>query len=368
MIPGVRRACALLLAAGFSACGGKVVVDGLAATDSTGTASAGNGGSTGIGGDSTGSAPSGSGSSGTTSGGGGYSGGTGSGGSSVIPLAYTLTEYVTSPQALWKGLVHTSAIDSSGRLFVSDGEVVYAIKDGVPSIYLTYAELKTAASDDLPSISSLDVGPDDRLYILDGGAPYNILVSHGPHDAALHLAVASESLTWPDHIGVESPDRVLLVTSEGGLYEVTVGGTKQVYTSSAFQNAMGCGVRDFAVTQNGYFYFLPGCTNSPILGGTTKGGSVDVLVTLADLDENYAWWFGAVAHHPKGGAVANLTGTAYYLDASGKPTELSMNPAMSTIKETGYDFPLFDGRPIEVGASGEIYLIGSDRIYCAIPQ
>jgi hypothetical protein len=179
--------------------------------------------------------------------------------------------------------------------------------------------------------------------------------------------VASESLAWPDHIGVETPDRVLLVTSEGGLYEVTVGGTKQVYPSSAFQNAMGCGVRDFSVTQNGYFYYLPGCTNSPILGGATKGGGVDVITTLSALNENYAWWFGGMARHPQGGAVVNLTGTAYYFDASGKPTELSMNPAMSTIKETGYDLPLFDGRPIVVGAAGMIYLIGADRIYRATP-
>ena len=367
MTPRVRRACALLLATCFSACGGKVVVDGAAATDSTGTSSAGNGGSTGTGDGSTGSTPSGSGSSGTISSGPGSSGGTGSGGNSVVSLAYTLTEYVSAPQALWKGLVHTSAIDSTGRLFVSAGKVIYAIKDGAPSVYLTNDELKIPASDDLPIVASLDVGPDDRLYILDGGPPNNILVSHGPHDVALHLAVASESLTWPDHIGVETPDRVLLVTSEGGLYEVTVGGTKQIYASSAFLNAKGCGVRDFAVTQNGYFYYLPGCTNSPILGGTTEGGGVDLLVTLADLNENYAWWFGAVAHHPKGGAIVNLTGTAYYLDASGKPTELSMYPAMTTIKETGYDFPLFDGRPIEVGPDGVIYLIGADRIYRATP-
>ena len=63
----------------------------------------------------------------------------------------------------------------------------------------------------------------------------------------------------------------------------------------------------------------------------------------------------------------NLVGTAYYFDKSGKPTELSMNPAMSTIKATGYDFPLFNGQPIEVGPAGEIYMIGTDRIYRATP-
>ena len=128
-----------------------------------------------------------------------------------------------------------------------------------------------------------------------------------------------------------------------------------------------CGVRDFAVTQDGYFYYLPGCMVSPILRGTTDGGGVGVITKLADLNENYAWWFGGLTRHPKGGMVVNLVGTAYYFDKSGKPTELSMNPSMNTIKVTGYDFPLFFSRPVEIGPSGEIYIIGTDRIYRAMP-
>ena len=367
MTPRARRACALLIAALLSACGGKVVVDGEAASGDVGTVSAGNGGGAGAGGGSASSSTmTGNGSTGTMSSSGGLSGATGTGGGSVIPLAYTLTEYVGLPQTLWKGLLHISAIDSTGRLFVSDGDVVYAIKDGVPSIYLSQADLNATDPAFLHSVKSLDVGPDDLLYILDD-SPYNILVSQGPHDVALYLTVDGVSLSWPEHIGVESLDRVLLVTTHGALYEITATGTKQVYLDSAFPDAAGCTIRDFAASQDGYFYCLPGCTGSPIVGGTTDGGGVGVLAKLSDLNENYAWWFGGLARHPKGGVVVNLIGTAYYFDKSGKPTELSMSPKMNTIQVTGYDTTLFDGRPVEVGPSGEIYLIGTDRIYRATP-
>jgi hypothetical protein len=356
-----------LLAVVLPACGAKVVVDGVAAAGATGTASAGAGGGTGTGGGSTGSTPNGSGSGGTMSTGSGSSGGTGSGGGSVIPLAYTLTEYVSSPQALWKGLVHTSAIDSAGRLFVSDGQVVYVIKDGLPSIYLTYAELKIAANDDLPSVVSLDVGPDDRLYILDGSFPYNILVSQGPHDVALHLTVDADNLDWPPSIGVESPNRILLVNGTGGLYEITPASTKLVYKQATFQGGTTCAYQDFAVSQDGDFYYLPGCNGSPLLGGKTDGSGIAFIQAVNDLEGTYFWGFGGVARHPKGGAVANLAEAAYYFDKSGAPTKLSMTPSMDTIKSTGMDVSLFRGRPIEVGSAGEIYLIGADRIYRATP-
>ena len=362
MIPRVRRACALLLATCFAACGGKVVVDGVAATDSTGTASAGNGGTTATGGGPTGSTPSGSGGSGTTS-----SGTGGSGGGSVIPLAYTLTEYVSLPQTLWKSLGHAAALDSTGRLFVSDGKVVYAIKDGVPSIYLTYAELKIAASDELPSIESLDVGPDDRLYILNGGGPYNILVSHGPHDAALHVTVGAGILQWPPSIGVETPDRILIVNGTGGLYAITPGGTKLVYKESTFQGGTSCAYQDFTVSQDGELYYLPGCNGSPLLGGKTDGSGIDFVKEVGELQPNAFWPFSGVAHHPQGGVVANLGEAAYYFDKSGNPTQLSMTPPMFTIETTGGDEPLFRGGLIEVDLDGVIYLIGADRIYRATP-
>lgn len=373
MTSRARRACVLLIATVLPACGARVVVDGDAATMAVGTASGGNSGGTGMGGSLASSATSGGGDTGAmSSGSGGTSatgsaGGAGGGSGSVVPLAYTLSEYVALPQTLWKGLGHASAIDSTGRLFVSDGQVVYAIKNGVPSIYLSEDDLDATNPAFLHSVKSLDVGPDDRLYILDD-FPYNILVSQGPHDVVLHLTVDGGSVAWPDHIGVESPDRVLLVTNSGGLYEVTSRGTKQVYADSSFPGAAGCGATDFEVTQDGYFYFLPGCTVSPLLGGTTDGGGVGVVAKLSDLTQYSTWWFGGVARHPSGGAVANLGDTALYFDKSGSPTNLSMSPNMDTIKSTTSSTPLFVSCGIEIGTSGDIYLISVDRIYRAIPQ
>jgi hypothetical protein len=63
----------------------------------------------------------------------------------------------------------------------------------------------------------------------------------------------------------------------------------------------------------------------------------------------------------------NLGDTAFYFDKSGTPTNLSMTPHMDTITWTVTGTPLFVSRPVEVGPSGEIYLIGVDRIYRATP-
>ena len=42
---------------------------------------------------------------------------------------------------------------------------------------------------------------------------------------------------------------ILVVTASGGLYEITSGGTKQLYAGAAFEDASGCKVLDFAATQ-----------------------------------------------------------------------------------------------------------------------
>lgn len=363
MNPKARRACAFLIAAVLPACAAQVYIEDAGVTGASGTASAGNGGGPGAGGGSASSTMTSN--AGGTMSGSGAGGATGAGGSSVISLAYSLQEYVGLSNVLWNGLVHASAVDSTGRLFVSDGDVVYAIKDGVPSIYLSHAELHSVSGNDDPSVASLDVGLDDRLYILDGDYPYNILVSHGPHDVALHLAVDNGALNFPRHIGAESSDRILLVASSGGLYEITSTGTKQLYPDAAFQDALGCGVLDFASSQNGDFYYVPHCNGSPLLGGATDGSGVDVIGKLSELEVDYWWGFGGVAHHPKGGAVANLTGTAYYFDKSGEATELLMTPSMKTVKEATNESLLFQLGAVEIGPSGEIYLIGTDTIYRA---
>ncbi len=204
-----RRSWALLIAAGLSACGGRVVVDGPGADGATSTASAGNGGGPGTG--------EGSASSTMT-------------GSSSIPLAYNLAEYM--PATIWPSMLPTSAIDSTGRLFVTDGQIVYALVDGVASIYLSHADLNATFPDPDANITvtSLDVGPDDRLYMLSGGYPDRVLVSSGPHNVTVHM-------TWTDvetpqvlrRLAVESPDRILIITKGCGLYAMTPEGTKQIY-------------------------------------------------------------------------------------------------------------------------------------------
>lgn len=345
MNPMARRAWALLIATGLSACGGKVVVDGPATHGATSTTSTGNGGGPGAGGGSAGSTMNGGGS---------------------IPLAYNLAEYM--PATIWPIMLRTSAIDSTGRLFVTDGKIVYAVTDGVPSIYLGYDDLKTNEPTMTTSVVSLDVGPDDRLYILERGYDHSILVSSGPHIVAVHMTLGEADALDPRCMAVESPNRILLMTTQGGLYEVTSAGAKQIYDETIVKSADQCAPVDFVVSQDGYFYFTPACAGFPLVAGKTDGSGAGIIKTVKDFEDFPAWNFGGLARHIGGGAVINFEGKTLYFDKTGKVTELSMTPPMTHFEDGMSGLLIFRSNRIEVAASGDIYFIDYHKIYRATPQ
>ena len=345
----VRRACALLIAAILPACGGKVVVDGTGAAGAPSTASAGTTGVPGAGGGSASS---------TMTGGGGS-----------IPLAYNLAEYVDA--TIWPFLLPISAIDSTGRLFVTDGQTVYALFDGVASIYLSHADLNATFPDPnaYVTVTSLDVGPDDRLYLLSGGYPEKVLVSNGPHNVTVHMTWAdTETDQSPRRLAVENPNRVLIITKGCGLYALTPQGTKQIYYNLTVpSNNDDCDSADFVVSQDGDFYYSPGCSFTNLYAGKTDGSGAGILKTVDDFQDFPKWSFAALARHKGGGAVVNFVGKAIYLDPSGKATELSMNPPMTEFKEGVLGVLVFETARIEIGPSGDIYFINSQSIYRATP-
>ena len=250
----------------------------------------------------------------------------------------------------------------SGRLFVTDGQTVFVIKDGVPSIYLSLADLQSTSAD--PVVTSMDVGPDCLLYILDGGLAENILVSKGPHDVSLLYDDLTAASTFPARIAVESPDRIFVLSHYDGLFEVTPNGINLLYGKSAI-DAGNCAAEDLAVSQDGRLFYLPGCNGSPVLSGKTDGSGVGILKNVDDLNEYYFWMFSGIARNPPGGVMVNLVGTIYHLGTDGTATELNTTPTLEKIEP---DWITFHARPIEVGPTGNVYIIAAETIYRAVPD
>jgi hypothetical protein len=296
------------------------------------------------------------------------SSGAAGGGGSPAPTNYVLSEYV-GPK-IWTNLERATAVNSSDRLFVTDGQTVFAVDDGAPSIYLTIDDLKAATSAGTEvEVGSLDVGPDDRLYVLDTAANH-ILVSDAPHNATLLYGdlQGKQTLGFPALIGVESPDRILMISHYDGLSAITPGGVSLVYGEKALLDVEGCASEDLAVSPKGRLWYLPGCNGSPLLGGLSDGSGVGIISTNKSLGETYWWGFNGIARDPHGGVVANVTGAVYRFEDGGPAVKLAITPTPAEIASAAGEISLFFNRPIEVGPSDAIYLIGPMTIYRALPQ
>ncbi len=295
----------------------------------------------------------------TGEGAGGPASSTGSGGSPYLADHYSLEHWV-GPQ-IWSGLTRSTAVDLQDRVYVTDGAAIFVVDDGVPSMYLSHNEL--TAFDDDAEVIDMDVGPDGNLYILLGDFSPSILVSSAPHSAAVHIDGVADPYS-ASRMAVESPDRILLVTTFDGMLAVSAGGVTSIYPDEALGGS-GCLGEDVAASQDGYVYYLPGCNGTPVLGGKSDGSGLGILGDPDDLGEYYFWMFGGLARNPPGGTVVNLVGTIYHFTIDGVATEVNTTPTLENITD---DEGVFHVAPIEVGPSGAIYVITGLDIYRAVPD
>jgi hypothetical protein len=275
---------------------------------------------------------------------------------------YTLTEYVGP--AIWTSLTRASAIDSSERLFLSDGSTIYVVENGVPSVWLTAAETDSAIPGNGTQIDTMDVGPDDKLYVGHTGAEGVILVSDAPHSIA--MAYQHPQLVDVGRLGVESPDRFLVASpATQSILDCTPQGVSVVYSNQ--DTGTGNGSEDIALSLDGFMFYLPGGGSDPLLGGKTDGSGLGVLSDFDSLNEPQQWAFNGVARDPAGGAVLNVTGTVYHALLDGTMTEVPMSPTLEEMAFTEGDPLAFFFRPIEVGVSGAIYVTSKTTVYKAVP-
>ncbi len=292
-------------------------------------------------------------------------GGTAGAGGETPQGPLTLAKYAESE--LWSDLERAIAIDSDDVIYLTDGDQVYAVAEGMVSIYLSTADLEEVVGAGYVRIGFIDVGPDDRLYILNNPVvqPAAILASSGRGDVAVHFEDFDEGPGIPHQIGVESPERILLVTLYDGLFAITDTGSTEVYSQTEFQGGTDCGSEAFVVDGADYYY-QPGCNGDDLFAGRNDGSSSGLLLESADVVEyfermgepdTHVWNFEGLSRHPDGGTVANVYGALIRIMDDGSFTQIPTEPKLWEVDETAG----FANGVVAVDSKGQVYIMNWSR-------
>ncbi len=298
---------------------------------------------------------------------GGMGGGAGVGGAGGSAGSGPLALEVYAESEDWGYLERTISIDSNDVIYLTDEEQIYGVADGVPFVHLSSAELEATVGMGAVRIKSLDVGPDDRLYALnDTFQSSAILVSSGVGEASVHFDnIENDAYGFAHQIGVQSPDRVLLVTLYDGLYEITANGVTELYPAVQFQGGTNCGSEDFIVDGELYYY-QPGCSGDDLFMGLTDGSSTGLLVEsqpiVDDLEQQgepdaHVYGFSGLSRHPAGGLVSNFYGALLRIEVDGSYTQIPTFPKLYDVP----DMAGFANGVLAVGSDGQIYVMTWDR-------
>lgn len=271
---------------------------------------------------------------------------------------------------IWTYLKDTIAVDCIDRVYVTNGSTIYRIVNGSPSTYLSANDILLALGEinidanDL-EITSIDVGPDGRVYILEGRSD-KILVSESFGSVEVHRDI-SDIHGFPVLIGVVNQDFILLINLYDGLWKITPNGNTLLYDDNLVLGGTNCGSEDFAVSYDGFFCYLPGCLRSPIIGGRSDGSGAGILAEVNDINQNNSWWgFGGVGRDLRGGFIVNFEGIILHFKKNGHWKIIETIPTLENLGRQMEDNPfMFSSRPIAVGPTGRIYIASQSTIYVA---
>jgi len=272
---------------------------------------------------------------------------------------------------IWTSLRRAIAVDSLDQVYVTSGSTIFRVNGSGPIIYLSAADIAAAiggganaSSLDIPSI---DMGPDDKLYILEK-TYRKILVSDGLGSVAVHRNLSDIS-GFPALIGVIDYDNILLMNLYDGLWFVKGSGNSLLYDDTLVLGGTSCATQDIAVQFDGYFAYLPGCNGSPMVGGYSDGSGVGILMTTsANVGLGGAWYnFSAIGRNSTGGYVVNIGGKRIaHVATTGQYEMISTQPeldALATAMGEG-TFGFLYG-VIAEGPTGNIFVASSTAVYVA---
>lgn len=285
------------------------------------------------------------------------------------PPASHVFEKIAGP-SIWTYLRRTIAVDSLDQVYVTSGSTIFRVKDKVPAIFLNAATIKAATgSSAAPDIRSIDVGPDDNLYFLEGTSG-KILVSDQQGQVRIHRDLRGIP-GFPQRIGVIDADSILLINLYDGLYLVKGSGNSLLYDKSLVLGGTNCATEDLAADADGSFSYMPGCNGSPMVGGKSDGSGVGILLTNSINVGLTNWWnFSGVGKDPEGGFIANVSGSRILrITAQGQYEIIHTDPELDVLARTfeESDMAFYYGA-IAKGSTGNIYLLSSTSLYAAHPK
>lgn len=286
-----------------------------------------------------------------------------------IQESYTF-EKLAGP-TIWTSLKRTIAVDSLDQVYVTSGSTIFRVNDSGPIMYLSAASIAAAigggANASSIDISSIDVGPDDKLYILER-MYRKILVSDGLGSVAVHRDL-SNIFGFPQLIGVIDSDNILLINLYDGLWSVKGSGNTLLYDDTLVLGGTNCGTEDFAAQFDGHFAYLPGCNGSPIVGGKSDGSGVGILLmNSADVGLGGALNnFSAVGRNSTGGYVVIIEGARIaHLMPTGQYELIHTQPELDALATAmGEGIFGFFYSVIAEGPTGNIYVASPTAVYVA---
>lgn len=271
---------------------------------------------------------------------------------------------------VWTQLKRTIVVDSQDQVYVTSGTTIFRINGNGPSMYLSSAAIAAAIGNgttpSMLEITSIDVGPDNKLYILEAFRG-KILVSNGPGDVTVHRELSGLP-GFPHLLGVIDADNILLINLYDGLWQIKGSGNTLLYDSSLVLGGTNNSGEGLAVRFDGSFAYLPGIGNSPLVGGKSDGSGVGILLSNSiDVGLKNPWMFSGIGRNPAGGYLVNIngariarcTGTGIYELVPTRPNldELAISREM--------DSSAFLYSPLAAGASGNIYILSDTTVYVA---
>ena len=286
----------------------------------------------------------------------------------TIPTPYTF-EKLAGP-TIWTNLKRTLAVDSQDQVYVTSGSTIFRVNGSGPTIYLSATALATAigggADASSLNITSIDTGPDDKLYILER-MYRKILVSDGLGSVTVHRDI-SNIPGFPQLIGVIDYDNILLINLYDGLWFVKGSGNSLLYDDTLVLGGTDCGTEDFAVRYDGYFGYLPGCNGSPMVGGKSDGSGVGTLLTNAvDVGLGSFYNFSAIGRNATGGYVISIDGARIgHVTTAGQLELIHTQPELDVLAQVmGEGTFGFYYSSIAEGPTGNIYVLSPTTLYVA---
>jgi hypothetical protein len=131
------------------------------------------------------------------------------------------------------------------------------------------------------------------------------------------------------------------------------------------QAGTGCAIENLAARYDGSFGYMPGCNQSPVMGGKSDGSGIGILLTNSINLGIYTYYnFSGIGRSPAGGYILNIDGARIgRLTTTGQLELVHTDPQLDALAQQMQD-NFFYGSICE-GPTGNIYVVSSTAVYVA---